>query len=289
MRISSKMLQQNALQTVRRNLEALARAQSAVTTGKRINTVSDDPANAATLMRLDAGLRDVAQFQRNGTMATTRLSVEDASLSSLRTLLAQAREIGLGAATPLPSDPARQPALAALGQIRDQIISLGNTRVGEEYLFGGAQTATPPFDSAGNYVGDTTIRQVQLDDGVMMDTTHTGDQLFLPGIQAIDALIQEVQAGAGSAVAAAAIGIDAPAQQALATQSVNGVRLAQIQSTARDLASRAATSLDNREAIADVNPAEAAVRLISLQNSMEQAYAALGRVLSTNLLDYLRA
>ena len=38
-----------------------------------------------------------------------------------------------------------QDNLAELVRVIEQVIQLGNTRVGSEHLFGGHQTAAPPF------------------------------------------------------------------------------------------------------------------------------------------------
>jgi hypothetical protein len=37
-----------------------------------------------------------------------------------------------------------------------------------------------------------------------------------------------------------------------------------------------------------VDPTEAAIKVVTAQSALERAYAAIGKVLSTNLLDYLR-
>src|SRR6185503_12387067 len=95
MRISSSMLQKNALSGLGRSLADLARAQQDAATGRRVRTASDDPVDAAQIMRLDAHLRDVDQFRRNATAATTRLSAEDVVLTSARELLARARNLAL--------------------------------------------------------------------------------------------------------------------------------------------------------------------------------------------------
>ena len=38
----------------------------------------------------------------------------------------------------------------------------------------------------------------------------------------------------------------------------------------------------------DVDPAEASIKAVMAQSALERAYAAIGKVMSTNLLDYLR-
>src|SRR5262249_61260685 len=99
MRITNSMLIQSALQGMRDRLADLSRAQQRATTLRRINTMSDDPVAAAEVSRIDSSLRDVEQYRKNGMAARTRLAAEDVVLTSMRTLLQQAREIALSVAS----------------------------------------------------------------------------------------------------------------------------------------------------------------------------------------------
>lgn len=289
MRISTQQITQNAVRALQDRLTNLASAQDEVTTGRRVNTVSDDPVDAGRIMRLDGSLRELDQYRRNGTAATTRLSAEDSVLSSLRSLLGQARDLALKAASDDPADPTRLAALAAVNQIKDQVIGLGNTRVGNEYIFGGGQSTVAPFiNTTGAYVGDSLVRQAAIDTGVTVDLNHTGDQILQPALQALDALRTELQTGTAASIQASANGVNAAEDQALAGQSIIGLRLQQVQDTGADVARRSGMLIDQRNAIRDADPTTSVVKLMDSQSALERAYAALGRVLNTNLLDYLR-
>jgi flagellin-like hook-associated protein FlgL len=69
--------------------------------------MSHDPVDAATVMRLDSQIRDIAAFRRNASAATTRLSAEDTVLETIRELLNTAVEIAAGIASDDPADPKR--------------------------------------------------------------------------------------------------------------------------------------------------------------------------------------
>src|SRR5439155_10866573 len=113
--------------------------------GRRVRTMSDDPVAASQIMRLDGTLRDIGQYQRNATAATTRLSAEDAVLTSARALVDQARDIATSAASASPGSDERTAAVVALQHIHEQLVALGNTQVGDEYIFGGGHTTQAPF------------------------------------------------------------------------------------------------------------------------------------------------
>ena len=288
MRISNQMLQQSALAGLRARLEALAQAQAASTTGRRIRTLSDDPLGASEVMRLASTLRDVEQYRRNGTFANTRLSAEEVTLNSVVEALQDAKGLAIASASPDPADPTRQAALAEVRNLIQHVISLGNTKVGNEYIFGGGETLDPPFKSDGSYVGDTTIRRAEIGEGLLIDTNHTGDQILAVAVQALQALETELASGTPASIQGSLAGLESAVQGSLVGNAEVGVRLRQIKDAGDGLGGTAGRLLDRIQQLRDSDPTESAVKLISAQQALEQAYAAVSRTLNLNLLDQLQ-
>ena len=287
MRITNSMLVQNALRGMRARLGDLSQAQSRATTLRRLNAMSDDPVSGAELSRIDSTLRDVAQYRRNATSARTRLSVEDTVLTSMRKLVSQARTLATSVAL-ADVDPARQRALQQLGDVQEQLVALGNTKIGGEYLFGGAKTATPPFLSDGTYVGDSTVRSVQLDQGVSIETVHAGDHSIGGALLSLTTLHQSVATETEAQITASVSNLRAYEDQLLSDQAEVGSRLQVIAEADTRLVQTNSSTLDRRDALDAVDPAEALVTVQSAQTALERAYAVVGRVMQTNLLDYLK-
>jgi flagellar hook-associated protein 3 FlgL len=287
-RISTWMMRRDALRAIGGNLEALARAQRQSVSGRRIETVSDDPAGASQVMRLDAHLRDIEQFRKNAASASTRLSTEDAVLKSARELIDRARGLALSGATASPSDPLRQQALAEMDAIKDQLVALGNTKLGDEFLFGGGQTGNPPFRLDGTYLGDSTVRRATIDQQLTMDTNHTGDVMLGSALAAFDSLVAQLQIGDAESIRQQDTVLASAQQDLLTVQTEVGARLQTIEKSNTYLAGRATMFAERRDTIRDVDPAEAVVEVVARQNALERAYAVIGRVLSTNLVDFLQ-
>ena len=114
------------------------------------------------------------QFRSNGPEATTRLGTEDAVLDSAHKLLEQARGLAISVSGRAPADPERQAMVGAIEKLRQELVSYGNTHLGNEYIFGGAYTTTPPFQADGTYLGDDTVHQVEVDRGVLIPGTTSG-------------------------------------------------------------------------------------------------------------------
>ncbi len=287
MRISSRMFQQRAISTLRASQQSLYKAQNRAASGRRIQTISDDPDAASRIMRLNGQLRDIEQFQQNATEAQTRLQVEDTAITTARDLLARVRALAVSISSDDPANPDRVAAQASLEQIRQQLVALGNTRVSDGYLFGGACSTTPPFQPDGSYVGDDTVHQAVIDNGLILDTNHTGNDLFGEALQAIQSLQMQVRTGTAGAIQSCLPEFDGSTTGLLAAQAEVGARLQQAQTTSTSLALQAANLADTRDALQGSDPTEAAVEVIAAQSALERAYAAIGKILSTNLLDYL--
>lgn len=288
MRITNRMIQQSTLRDLGLGAEALARAQRRAASGRRIETLSDDPVDATAIMRIESGLRDVDQFRRNAAAARTRLSAEDAVLTNVRELLGRAKALAIASSSLDPADPARLAALAEVRLIREQVVSLGNTRIGGEYIFAGGQTTAPAFQPNGTYAGDFNVRRAALNESVTVATNDPGAPVLSDSLVALADLELELQSGNSTTIQATLAGLVAAQDNVLVKQAEVGARLRQIEDVSAGLAQRAAGMLDHREAMRDVDPAEAIVQVTAAQSALERAYAVVSRVLSASLVDYLR-
>jgi flagellar hook-associated protein 3 FlgL len=288
MRITNIMIQKNLMAGLRGRMSNLAKASTEATTGHRVNTVSDNPVDASQIMRMQAQITDIEQFRRNGTFATTKLSVEDVAISTLRDTLTQAKGLAMSTTAASPADPTRLAALSQAQTFKDQLVALGNTRVGEQYIFGGDYSTAPPFQSNGTYVGNAGQQQVEITPGVKVATTHPGGPLFTNAISSIDNLIAQLQTGTPAQIASAVTNIESAMQTALQTQAEVGARMQDVKSAGTQLASQSAALLDRRDSLMNVDPAQAIVTMQQEQGALERAYAVIGRVMQATLTDYLK-
>ena len=287
MRVTNRMIVQSALRDLRQRLSGLATAQEQAATGLRVQRASDDPVAAAEIMRLRSHLRDIEQFHRNATSATTRLSTEDAVEEALQGLLSEARDILIGAAVDDPANPLRQEALSAVRGIRDQVIALANTRLGNEYVFAGTKTDKPPFLPDGTYQGDATARTVEVDTGVSVPFNHTGDRLFTGVLAALDKAVGTLESGTGQQVGACVGDLQTAGDQVSLAQAEVGAWLREIEDVGAMLGRRTNDYLDRRQSLEEVDPSESLLKVISAQSALEQAYEAVGRVLSSDITKHL--
>lgn len=289
MRITNRMMLENVLREMRTMQGRLVAAQEVAVTGRKIRQASDGPIDTHRLMKLEHALRISEQFQQNAASARTRLGTEDEVIETVRDLVARIKGLGLNISADVPADPGRQAALQELNLALESVIAFGNTQVGTEYIFGGDQTTTPPFQAIGTYVGDSTERQIELADGVVIYTNHPGNQLLGSTIQELQNLAQELQTGTVASIHSAAAALDAAEQDLLGAQAEIGARLRHVDSTDRYLTRKINSLLDQRNEIQHVDSAEALFKFLDVQQSIVRASAVLGRVINTStLIDQLR-
>ncbi|WP_266171292.1 flagellar hook-associated protein FlgL [Dyella subtropica] len=197
MRLSTSWMYQQSLSSMLNQQSSVAASQNQVTTGKRINVPSDDPAGAGQVISLNHIMAANTQYSSNIDSATTRLNTEASVLTSVNGLLDQARTLGLQGinSTLAPAD--RASMASQLSQMRDQLVQLGNsTDSNGNALFAGTATTTAPFQAGagGNvsYVGNGVQQMAAIGAGLQLPTGDSGAGLFM-----------NIPAGNGSFVAAA--------------------------------------------------------------------------------------
>ncbi|MDE2156511.1 MAG: flagellar hook-associated protein FlgL [Xanthomonadaceae bacterium] len=184
MRLSTSLMYQQSVSTMLNQQSALAITQNQVSTGKRINVASDDPAGAGQVLSLDHILAVNDQYSGNIDSATNRLSIEQTVLSSVGNLLDSARSMAIQGINGSLSGSDRSGMATQLGQLRDQLVQLANAGDSNgNALFAGTSTTTTPFvEGAGGvvgYVGNDAIQMASVGPGLKVPTSDAGSGLFV--------------------------------------------------------------------------------------------------------------
>jgi len=184
MRLSTSWMYQQSLTTMLNQQSALAATQNEVTTGKRINVASDDPAGAGQVVSLGHVIAANSQYSTNIDSANTRLNTEASTLSSINTALDNARTLALQAVNGTLSDSDRKSVASQLSQIRDQLVQLTNTTDSNgNALFAGTSTTSSPFQVGANgvvsYTGNNSQQHSAVGSGLQIATSDGGAGLFM--------------------------------------------------------------------------------------------------------------
>ena len=93
MRIATSAIYQMKVQALLDQQAALAKTQSQIATGLRVQTPADDPVAAAQLQELARARAQEEQFAKNSTAVTGRLQTEEQALADAAGVIQRAREL----------------------------------------------------------------------------------------------------------------------------------------------------------------------------------------------------
>jgi len=185
MRITQSMLYSRAVIDVQNGLSRSTRLQQEIATGKRINRPSDDPAGALRILPLRNDLRELGQLSSNVALAQETLNTGAASLEDASSLMQRMRELTTQAANGTVSNSDRQSIGAEVEQLLNQLVSIGNSKRGDRFLFGGTENDGSPFalveDEGGArvvYRGNHDSLDVDVAPGVTTALNIPGDSIF---------------------------------------------------------------------------------------------------------------
>ena len=198
MRIATANAYDVGIDTLSRRQSELSALQDQLTTGKRVNRASDDPAAAARAERALASIGRSETSQRAVDASKVLITQAESTLGDAGNLLQRARELMVSAGNASYGDAERKSIADELQQIRDQLLVLANTGDGAgTFLFGGQGSTQKPFiDTAGGV-------QFAAADGEMKTEQPTGLPLTTDG----RAAWLEARTGNGVFVTSAAPGV----------------------------------------------------------------------------------
>lgn len=298
MRIASNTIQDNIVRQIQSLGVQTAKLQSQVASGQRITQADEDPAAAGRVLNQQSELRRVDQFDRNAGRALEITQATFSGLGDVKDISDRAGELAtLGRSTAGPE--ALRAYSAEVNQLIEQLLQVGNTRLGSDYLFAGTAVDTPPFsvtrDVDGNvtaaaYDGDTNQATIPLSEVASVSPFSSGatnqsvrDLLNqLVGLR--DAFTANDSAGLAAAQTALIDGEDALVSALANTGAVQmriEVNRAQQQARGDSLVSLVAseTSADLPDTI---------VRLNQSQVAYQAALQSAASIMKISLLDYIK-
>lgn len=181
MRLSTSNTYTTGLDSLVARQARLAGTQAQLTTGKRVNVASDDPAAAARAERALASERRTVATQRAVDASNNAMTLTESALGDAGTLLQSAREALVAAGNATYSDAERKGVADQLQGLRDQLFSVANRTDGSGlHLFGGQGSTQAPFvDMPGGVQFQGTSGQVQAATGDALPLTTDGEATWM--------------------------------------------------------------------------------------------------------------
>ena len=180
-RVSDALRAGIATQTLTQTQDSLLDVEQQLSTGKRVNRPSDDPAATAIIQQLQQTLDNRAQYATNLSRGTDQLNQVDSTLGDLTTLLTQAQSIAQQNAATTTTAAARKGAAAVVDGIYDQVLSIANTSYEGSHLFGGDKANAAPYqatDAGVQFVGSNGTLSNQFGEYTSLDFQVSATSVF---------------------------------------------------------------------------------------------------------------
>ena len=146
MRISTANSYATSLESLMERQVKLSGTQEQLTTGKRVNRASDDPAAAARAERAYAAEQRAGASQRAVDASSNAMTLTESALGDAGSLLQQVREALVAAGNASYGDTERAGVANQIADLRQQLLSVANRTDGSgSYLFGGQSASVAPF------------------------------------------------------------------------------------------------------------------------------------------------
>lgn len=268
-----------------------------LSTGRRVNLPSDDPAAFAADIQNQTLQSENDQYQQNTTNLEGLFQTADSTLSSVVTSLNQAISLGTQG-TDGTLTLADQQALAIQVQgIQSQILQDANTSYEGNYIFAGTATTNPPFvldasqASGVTYNGNAGVNNVEISNGRNIQTNVPGSQIFLGSggnvMQSLQQLVTALNSGNATNIQSATASVNTALNYVSQQREFYGGATDQLNSNQSFLQQEEVNLKSQDSTLVGVDMATAATDLSSATASHDAALAALAKVIPTNLLNYL--
>jgi len=154
MRITNSMLVSNMIRNINSNLNRMEKIQNQMATGKTISRPSDDPVGMARVLKSTSDIMVSEQHKRNVDEALSWLETTETSVTQLKDVMQRVRELTVRGATGSMASDDRQAIQKEIVQLKEQILSIGNSTFAGRFIFGGYNTKEHPFSIEETDVGD---------------------------------------------------------------------------------------------------------------------------------------
>ena len=307
MKISTHLLFDRAstqMSTVQSNL---TQTQAQLAQGKQIINASDAPNQAATIQRLKSILSRQDSYQSSLNTVKARLQGEDSTLQSVSELLIRAKEVAVQGANDTLNTGDRKALANEMQSLRDQMLSLANTRDSNgNFLFAGSRVKQPAFSETANgspvYMGDQTRMNVRVGDQQNIPINRTGTDAFVPvtridkdgapvGVsffQVMDNLIAGLNTANGSDIRRGAGELDNLQQGLSLAHAQVGTNLNMVDQQTSIIEDTTLNLKSTLSSIEDLDYASAITKMNQQMLSLEAAQASFAKVSQLNLFNYIK-
>ncbi len=181
MRVTNKMISDQVMGNLSKNIARFMKLQNQMSTGRRINKPSDDPIGTIKDLSYRTRISEIEQFQRNISEGRNWLAAVDVALGDVTSMISQGKELAVALANDTFDATARDGAASEAESLFQQILQSGNLSQSSRYLFSGHLTRTQAFTSSDKgvvYNGDQGEIRYEIESQTFVNINIPGSDLL---------------------------------------------------------------------------------------------------------------
>ena len=294
MRISTAQYYKTNADQLQTRQNKVAEVQAKLGSGKQLLHPSENPSKADLISRLESGKERQAVYGKHVDAAQTRLTSEEAVLTSMTQIMQRITELTVqgGNDTLAPED--RAVIAAEVKALRDELLNLANTQdINGNYIFSGNKVQAPAFveSSSGvvTYNGDHGRLQINVSDVRRLSINTIGPELFSTAdFAALDDLVTKLNADNGSGIRSAISAVETINNKLTVSYGTMASRVAAIESQ-RTIIEDTELRIDElllRED--DLDYAEAVTELTQESVALQALQASFAKLSQLTLFNFIR-
>ncbi|MBE5315978.1 MAG: flagellar hook-associated protein FlgL [Xanthomonadales bacterium] len=183
MRISTNLQFTQSLNALLARQAESFKTQLQLSTGQKINTASQDPVGAGSIVQLDRARAELERFGANSNVLANRLNLAEVALTATGDRLLRVRELAVQGFNGTQNAESRSAIADELEQQLEALYALSNSDDGSgRYLFAGSQGSAIPFTPGPTgviYAGDQVQRRVDVSPSLSVADVAPGSEIFL--------------------------------------------------------------------------------------------------------------
>ena len=306
MRITPGMTADNALYNLQQQRQTLDTLQEQVSSGNVVSQPSDNPLTARQLLDMQVQMSASDQYGTNAKKVSLLLNVTSTALGTMSDIMQQVKQLAGQFASGSSDQNATAGAVGNLKQLKQQLIDLGNTQAGDQYVFGGFSNSLP-FDAAGNFTGTDDQLNIQIANGSELPATLSGGKLLRGGtppatvgsgatagstpvdiLGGIDALVTAISTNNTSAIADGIKNMEAGSQQVNAAETDVSGRLTRLNNIQNMITNNQNTLKSAYGDLQNVDLAKVGVELSQQTTAFNAALSTTAKLTQLSLLNYMQ-
>lgn len=299
-RITNNMLVNDLQRNLNTNMQRMDYFQRQLSTGRKINMPSDNPAGLVKSLRLRTNLTEGEQYLSNINEALNFMETTDSALNNINQILHRVRELTVKGATGTNDDSARAAIADEIDELNEQLKMIANTTYGSKHIFAGSNVTEAPFKegaNADNWIGNDNAIELEIATGIKMpiNLTNQSMQSFFTDdgtnqgvFNLISTVSGHIRSGDQNAASADLAPLDQKMEDLLTSRSKIGAKVNRMELQKSRLESTQISFTGLLAQNEDADMAEVIMGLKMQENVYRASLAAGARIIQPSLIDFLR-